>query len=130
MSAFPWITVLTAVPVAGSLVLFGLGGQNKSLVRWLALAFSITALVLTLIVWCRFDSAYGGLQFQERHSWISALGVEYHVGIDGLGLLMLLLASIVVLIGMVASWQIQERVHSISLWYSSSRHVCSARSRP
>lgn len=110
MSAFPWITVLTAVPVAGSLVLFGLGGQNKSLVRWLALAFSITAMVLTLIVWCRFDSAYGGLQFQERHSWISALGVEYHVGIDGLGLLMLLLASIVVLIGMVASWQIQERV--------------------
>ena len=110
MSAFPWITVLTAVPVAGSLVLFGLGGQNKSLVRWLALAFNITALVLTLIVWCRFDSAYGGLQFQERHSWISALGVEYHVGIDGLGLLMLLLASIVVLIGMVASWQIQERV--------------------
>jgi len=37
--------------------------------------------------------------------------VEYHVGIDGLGLLMVLLSSIVVPIAMLASWQIEERVH-------------------
>jgi NADH-quinone oxidoreductase subunit M len=110
MIAFPWISVLTIVPVAGALVLFGIGERNKNLVRWLALAFSFIALVLTLILWCRFDSASGGLQFQERHDWIATLGVEYHLGIDGLGLLMLLLTSIVVPIGMVASWQIQERV--------------------
>jgi NADH-quinone oxidoreductase subunit M len=110
MSAFPWITVLNTVPVAGALVLLGLGGRNKDLVRWLTLAFSFTALVLTLILWCRFDSASGGLQFQERHSWIPMLGVEYHVGMDGLGLLMVLLASIVVPIGIAASWKIQERV--------------------
>jgi NADH-quinone oxidoreductase subunit M len=110
MIAFPWITVLTAVPVAGALVLFGLGERNKNLVRWLALAFSFSALVLTLVLWCHFNPASGGLQFQERYNWIPTLGVDYHVGIDGLGLLMLLLASIVVPIAIVASWQIQERV--------------------
>ncbi len=110
MIAFPWITVLTAVPVAGALVLFGLGGRNKNLVRWLALAFSFVALVLTLIMWCRFDSSSGGFQFQERYNWIPTLGVDYHVSIDGLGFLMLLLTVIVVPIGMVASWQIEERV--------------------
>jgi NADH-quinone oxidoreductase subunit M len=110
MIAFPWITVLTAVPVAGALVLLALGERNKNLVRWLALSFSFIALVLTLILWCHFDSASGGLQFQERHSWIPTLGVEYRVGIDGLGLLMLLLTSIVVPIGMAASWKIEDRV--------------------
>jgi NADH-quinone oxidoreductase subunit M len=115
MIAFPWITLLTTVPIVGALVLLVLGGRNKNLARWSALAFSFVALVLTLILWSHFDPASGSLQFQERHAWISTLGVEYHVGIDGLGLLMLLLSSIVVPIGMVASWQIKERV---PLYYS------------
>lgn len=115
MIAFPWITVLTAVPLAGALIVLGVGGGNKNLTRWVALAFSFIALVLTLILWHSFNSATGGMQFQERHIWIATLGVEYHLGIDGLGLLMLLLSAIVVPIGMVASWQIQERV---SLYFS------------
>ena len=115
MIAFPWITLLTTVPIVGALVLLVLGGRNKNLARWSALAFSFVALVLTLILWRHFDPASGSLQFQERHAWISPLGVEYRVGIDGLGLLMLLLSSIVVPIGMVASWQIEERV---PLYYS------------
>ncbi|MHB1023717.1 MAG: complex I subunit 4 family protein [Acidobacteriaceae bacterium] len=110
MMTFPWITVLTIVPVAGALVLLGLGGRNKNLVRWMALAFSAISLIGTLILWHSFNAASGGLQFQERYTWISALGVQYHVGIDGLGLLMLLLSAIVVPIAMVASWRIQERV--------------------
>jgi NADH-quinone oxidoreductase subunit M len=115
MIAFPWITLLTAIPIVGALVLLVLGGRNKNLARWSALAFSFAALMLTLILWRHFDPASGSLQFQERHAWISPLGVEYHVGIDGLGLLMVLLSSIVVPIGMLASWQIEERVH---LYYS------------
>ena len=115
MTPFPWITTLTAVPVVGALILLAIGGRNKNLVRWTALAFSFISLLLTLIVWHRFDATSGVLQFQEWHNWIPALNVQYHVGIDGLGLLMLLLASIVVPIGMAASSQIHERV---SLYYS------------
>ncbi len=110
MTAFPWLTVLTTVPVAGAIVLLGVTERNKNLARVLALAFSFLALVLTLFLWHSFNAATGGMQFQERHAWIPTLGVEYHIGIDGLGLLMLLLSSIVVPIGMIASWQIQERV--------------------
>jgi NADH-quinone oxidoreductase subunit M len=110
MTQFPWITALTAVPAVGALLLLALGGRNKNLVRWTALVFSFIPLVLTLIVWHHFDASSGGLQFQEWHRWIPDMGVEYHVGIDGLGLLMLLLTSIVVPIGILASWQIHERV--------------------
>lgn len=115
MTPFPWITLLTAVPIVGALVVLALGERNKNLVRWSALAFSFFAFALTLMLWCHFDRASGALQLQERYNWISILGAEYHVGIDGLGLLMLLLSSIVVPIGMLASWHIQDRV---PLYYS------------
>ena len=110
MTAFPIVTVLTALPVAGAVLVLALGQRNKNLVRLSGLAFSFAALALTLILWFHFDRTSGSLQFQERYDWIPALNVQYHVGIDGLGLLMLLLSAIVVPIGMAASWQIQDRV--------------------
>ena len=110
MTAFPVLTVLTGLPAVGALIILALGERNKSLARWIALVFSFAALALTLILWFHFDRASSSLQFQEQYNWISALNVQYHVGIDGLGLLMLLLSAIVVPIGMAASWQIQERV--------------------
>jgi NADH-quinone oxidoreductase subunit M len=109
MNALPLITILTAVPLIGALAVLGLGAQNKRLARGLALTFSFIALALTLILWHQFSPASGELQFEELHAWIPAIGVQYHVGIDGLGLLMLLLSAIVVPMSIAASWHIQER---------------------
>jgi NADH-quinone oxidoreductase subunit M len=130
VTSFPIITVLTALPVAGALIVLALGERNKNLVRWTALAFSLAALVLTLILWFHFDRTSGALQFQERYNWIPALNVQYHVGIDGLGLLMLLLSSIVVPIGMAASWQIQDRVPLYFSLVLCSRRASSELSPP
>jgi NADH-quinone oxidoreductase subunit M len=110
MTALPMLTILSLLPVLGALVVIALPGRNANLARWSALAFSILSLGLTLVLWSHFDSTSGAIQFQERHLWIAALGAEYHVGIDGLGLLMLLLSSIVVPIGIFASWHITDRV--------------------
>ena len=110
MITFPWITTLTMVPVVGAIVLLALGSRDKVLVRWVAVAFSLIALSLTLVLWHKFNTVADGYQFQELHPWIPSLNAEYRVGIDGLGLLMLLLTSIVVPIGILASWQIQQRV--------------------
>src|SRR5712672_1601074 len=115
MNAFPLITISTAVPLIGALGVLGLGARNKNLVRGMALTFSFIALALTLILWHRFNPTSGELQFEELHTWIPAIGVQYHVGIDGLGLLMLLLSAIVVPMSMAASWQIQE---GTSLYFS------------
>ena len=92
-----------------------LARASKKLARGTGVDFSFIALALTLILWHRFDPASGELQFEELHAWIPALGVQYHVGIDGLGLLMLLLSAIVVPMSMAASWQIQE---DTSLYFS------------
>jgi NADH-quinone oxidoreductase subunit M len=106
MSTMPLISILTALPVVGALVVFLAGEQ---VARRLALAFSFISLALTLFLWRAFDAASGLVQFQEHHAWIPALGVEYHVGADGLSLLMLLLSAIVVPMSIAASAQIRER---------------------
>ena len=110
MNALPLLTLLTFLPFIGALMVVGLAQEKKQLARWLSLGFSLGALALALLLWHRFDSASGDLQFQERHSWIPTLGVEYRLGVDGLGLLMLLLSAIVVPMAMLASWNIEERV--------------------
>jgi NADH-quinone oxidoreductase subunit M len=110
MNALPLLTLLTFLPFLGALMVVGLAQEKKQLARWLSLGFSLAALALALWLWHQFDSASGDLQFQERHAWIPTLGVEYRVGVDGLGLLMLLLSAIVVPMAMLASWNIEERV--------------------
>src|SRR5437868_6231062 len=115
MKAFPLITILTAVPLIGAFGVLGLGAKNKTLARGLALTATFIALAITLILWHRFNPASGELQFEELHAWIPAIGVQYHLGIDGLGLVMLLLSAIVVPMSIAASWQIQE---GTSLYFS------------
>ena len=115
MNAFPLITVLTAVPLIGAIAVLGVGAKNQNLTRGVALIFSFIALAMTLILWHRFNPASGELQFEELHNWIPAIAVQYHLGIDGLGLLMLLLSAILVPMSIIASWQIQENT---SLYFS------------
>ncbi len=112
MAGFPLITLLTLVPLIGAVMVIGLDAEKKKLARWLGLGFSFAALGLALVLWAQFDSASGSLQFEERRLWIPTLGVEYHVGVDGLGLLMVMLSAIIVPMAMLASWKIEDRVPS------------------
>jgi NADH-quinone oxidoreductase subunit M len=106
MTGVPWITVLTLLPLAGGLAVLTTGNERTA--RWMAASFGGAALLLTVYLWHIFSAASGMLQFQERHEWLPAVGMNYHVGADGLGLLMLLLSAIVVLMSMAASWTNEE----------------------
>ena len=109
MNGPPLLTTLTLLPLVGGIVVIGLAPGRKQLARRLGLGFSLAALALAMVLWARFDPAYQGggsgppLQFEERHAWIPALAVEYHLGIDGLGLLMVLLSAIVVPMALLAA---------------------------
>jgi NADH-quinone oxidoreductase subunit M len=115
MTLPPVISCLTIVPIVGAISVLALGAKSQKRARGLALAFAFLSLAIVLVLWHQFDPAFGGLQFEEVHAWIPVLGVQYHVGVDGLGLLMLLLSAIVVPMSIAASGQIQERV---SLYFS------------
>lgn len=107
---FPWVTLLTLIPLLGGGVVICLPREQMTLARRLGLAVALASLGLTLVLWGRFDTSSGGLQFEEAHDWIPSLAVRYHVAMDGLSLLMVLLSAVVVPMALVASWRIQERV--------------------
>jgi len=107
MTPFPWLTALTLVPVTGAIAVLLFSHRAA---RGIAISFGVITLLVTLALWHSFNPASGDLQFQEFHAWIPSLGVQYHLGIDGLSLLMLVLSAIVTLIGMAASKAITKRV--------------------
>src|SRR5690349_250998 len=109
MSKFPLITVMTFAPQVGAAMLLGIGSANKRLARGIALAFSLMGLVFAAILWAHFDGTSGERQFEERHSWIPSIGVQYFVAVDGLGLLMVLLTAIVTPMAILASWDVEEK---------------------
>jgi len=107
MADFPWLTALTFTPLVGGLLLLGL--ERRSLARWLALGFNLLTLTMAVLIWLNFDTRETELQFAKSYPWIPTLGIEYFVGIDGLGLLMILLSAIVVPMAVAASWKVEGK---------------------
>src|ERR1035437_3237722 len=119
MNTLPWLTMLILVPLFGGIIVAGLGAEQKRLARGLTLAFSLVALTGALCLWKHFDAVSGDLQFVEKHEWVKSLGIWYFLGVDGLGLLMVLLTAIVVPLSILASWRIDDRAHiynALVLW--------------
>ena len=99
----PWLTILILVPLFGGIVIAGLAAEKWRLARGLALAFSLVGLAGALCLWKHFNAATGDLQFVEKHDWVPSLGIQYFLGVDGLGLLMVMLTAIVVPLSILAS---------------------------
>ena len=117
MNGFPMLSALTVLPLAGGLAVMSFSTAGSRAARRLALAVSLGALGLTLCLWAAFSSAQTGFQFEEKHDWVPSLAVAYHLGIDGLGLIMLLLAAIVTPMALLASSRIESpRYHGLVLW--------------
>ncbi len=96
----PWLTILILIPLVGSVVT---AFTPRALARQVGLAFAVATLLVAASVAARYDVS-GGWQFEEKHTWIEAFGVNYALGLDGLGLLMVLLTAVLVPVVMLASW--------------------------
>jgi NADH-quinone oxidoreductase subunit M len=103
------LTMLTMIPLAGGVALLLFTRNSARTARYAALGVSLAALAVTLGIWHGFAPNAAGMQFEERHAWIPALNVEYRLGIDGLGLLMLALSAVVTPMAIAASSEIRER---------------------
>jgi len=100
----PWLTVLVAVPLVGSmLVSFAPTRANPLLTKQIAFGVSLLTLVLTIVMAVQYDPA-GGVQFTEDHVWIKTFGAHYALGVDGLGLALVVLTAILTPVVILASW--------------------------
>ncbi|NOY98107.1 MAG: NADH-quinone oxidoreductase subunit M [Chloroflexi bacterium] len=106
---FPILSVIVFTPfVAGMLILL-MPGERKTEIRMTALAAAAFALLLSIWVYFSYDVAAAGYQFQEQYSWLPALGIGYHVGVDGLSTPLVLLTGVVMFTGVLISWNIDDR---------------------
>lgn len=97
------ITILTLFPLVGGLAVLVLS-RARTAARALALFIAAITLVMAVLIWRVFDPTVIGLQLQEIHEWAPSLGIAYHVGVDGLSVLMVTLAAMVTLMSLVAAW--------------------------
>jgi len=102
-----WLSLAIWVPiVAGFAVLATGGDQNARIARALALLGAVAGLLVTVPLYTRFDSATSAMQFVERTPWIERFNVFYHLGVDGISMLFVLLNSFITVLVVVAGWQV------------------------
>jgi NADH-quinone oxidoreductase subunit M len=119
MDSFPWLTALILIPLIGGVAVVCFGMEQPRIARRLTLGFTFAALAGALLVWRQFDGTLGTLQFNERHAWVPSLGIEYHLAVDGLGLLMVLLTSLLVPLSLLTCRSDMPRsplFHALVLW--------------
>jgi NADH-quinone oxidoreductase subunit M len=131
--SFPWLTVAMLLPVVGAIVVAvlpagrrdalasGPGAQSThtggatavggptqrrgdDLPKLLALGFSLATLVVVALVAIGFDPDGPRFQFTEQHDWIRTFGAHYALGVDGIGLVLVLLTAILSPVVILASW--------------------------
>jgi NADH-quinone oxidoreductase subunit M len=97
----PWLTILALLPAAGAVLLIFTGVRAA---KQVALVASLITLAFALVIASRFKIG-GGMQLVEQAPWIKPLGAYYALGLDGLGLTLVLLVVIITPVVIIASWR-------------------------
>ena len=107
-SGFQLSTVIWLPILAGVAVLSTGSDRNANVARWLALAAAVGGLAVALPLYAGFDRSATQMQFVELIPWIESYNVNYHLGIDGISLLMILLNCFTTVLVVLAGWQVVE----------------------
>ncbi|MCB8929351.1 MAG: NADH-quinone oxidoreductase subunit M [Ardenticatenaceae bacterium] len=114
---FPFLSIITLSPIAAAIIILMLPKERGENARMLALAAAIIGLILSAYVYFSYNAnlpAAGTqwantLQFVELHPWIPSIGINYHLGVDGLSATLVFLTAIVGVGGTLISWSIEDR---------------------
>ncbi len=112
MSNYPLLSLAIWIPiVSGAIVLATGGDRNAPLARMLALLGAVASFLITLPLWIGFDVANPGMQFVELSPWIPSFNINYHLGVDGISMLFVVLNAFITIIVVAAGWEvIQSKV--------------------
>jgi len=103
----PLLTLAIWVPIVGAILVLATGSdRNAGLARVLALVCALAGFAVTIPLWIGFDPLHSGLQFVELVPWVPAFSIHYHLGIDGISLLLILLNSFTTVLVVIAGWKV------------------------
>jgi NADH-quinone oxidoreductase subunit M len=111
------LTLILLLPFVGGLLLLLINKSKENLIRYLGLGISVLAFILSLFLYFGFDLRKADFQFTYKLSWIPNLNVSYHVGIDGISLLLILLTTFITPLTLISSWSsIQKKVKEFTFF--------------
>jgi NADH-quinone oxidoreductase subunit M len=114
---FPILSVVTFGPLVGALVILFLNREKHQPIKWIAFVTSLVTFFISLVVVASFKSGDSQPQLAERVTWISAWGIDYYLGVDGVSIWLLMLTTLISPIAIVSSFSaIQERVKEYYLF--------------
>ena len=113
-SELPLLSLVTFLPLAGSLFILFTRGDEETVARnarYIALWTTMLTFLVSLLIWVNFDPETAAFQLVERIEWIPDAAIGYHMGVDGISLFFVLLSTFLTPICILASWQaIRTRV--------------------
>jgi NADH-quinone oxidoreductase subunit M len=109
MSGFPWLTVITFLPVAGAVVLLAFPATALRSMRWWSLLITVATLGLSVGMLSVYSTNAAGFQLVDRATWVSSLNFTYLVGVDGISLFMVLLTAFLMPAAILVSWKIDRQ---------------------
>ncbi|MCP5364075.1 MAG: NADH-quinone oxidoreductase subunit M [Hyphomicrobiales bacterium] len=108
MGNLPILSLITFLPLLGAAFILSVRGEPDVVarnVRNVALLTSGTTFVLSLGLWFFFDPSVSDFQFVEHGAWMPAFGISYHMGVDGISVLFVLLSTLLIPICILSSWE-------------------------
>ncbi len=108
MTNLPILSLVTFLPLVGAAFIATIRGEPAVVARNarnVALLTAATTFVLSLGIWFNFDTTQAGFQFVERSEWMPTFGIAYHMGVDGISMLFVLLTTLLIPLCILASWQ-------------------------
>ena len=114
------LTLLTFFPILGVLVILFMNSESKNAIRWVALVTSLITFGISLWVLGMFNASNVDLQLVAKYNWITVAGwnIQYHLGIDGLSILLVLLTAFLTPISILSTWTaVEERVKEFMVYF-------------
>jgi NADH-quinone oxidoreductase subunit M len=103
----PILSIVTFLPLLGALLILVLPGEGERIAknaRWIALITTLANLVVSVLIWARFDGSSAAFQFEEKANWLG-FGISYHMGVDGISVLFVVLTAGLMPFCILASWE-------------------------
>ncbi|MFN7784651.1 MAG: NADH-quinone oxidoreductase subunit M [Lysobacterales bacterium] len=111
-STLPLLSLLIWLPILGGFAALAFGSERANQVRWFALLVTLATFVLSIPLYTGFDANSAAMQFVEKHVWIEAFKIHYHLGVDGIALALVLLTTFTSVLVLIGAWtSVDERVH-------------------
>ena len=108
--SYPLLSLAIWVPIVAGVIVLATGAdKNAPLARLLSLVGAVVGFLVTIPLYTGFDVTTSAMQFVELSPWIPRFNINYHLGVDGISVLFILLNSFITIIVVLAGWEVIEK---------------------